>query len=396
MGVYGEYLNTPGLMQNFDAQTAERKNQIRRISQIRGASRKTDVLVFAADLNKPIPGIPINITYGDVLPISDQLSNLKGDRLDLILETPGGMGEVAEEIVRLIRGRYEEFAVIVPGWAKSAGTILAMAADEILMGPTSALGPIDAQLSWQGKTFSADALLEGFDKIKEEVQASGVLNKAYIPSLQNISPGELQEARNALKFATELVTDWLVQYKFKDWNEHSSTHQPVTPEEKKERAAAIAAQLCDHRRWRTHGRSIKIADLRAMRLNITDYSTQPDLADAVMRYYALMQISFQSNLYKIYETADSQVMKFLMPQVPPPQQFLQPVGVAEHAILNFQCPKCKATSQIQANLGTPQPLQPGSLPFPQNSKFRCPKCGVEHDLTDARRQLEAQSKKPVV
>jgi len=392
MGVYSEYLNNTDLMGNFDAQTAARKSQLRRISQLRG----TDVLVFAADLNKPIVGLPISISYGDVLPISDQLSNLKGDRLDLILETPGGLGEVAEEIVRLIRGKYQELAVIVPGWAKSAGTILAMAADEILMGPTSALGPIDAQLSWQGKTFSADALLEGFDKIKEEVQTTGVLNKAYIPSLQNISPGELQEARNALKFATELVTDWLAQYKFRNWNEHSSTHQPVTSDEKKQRAATIADQLCDHRKWRTHGRSIKIADLQAMRLKITDYSEQPDLADAITRYYALMQISFQSNLYKIYETADSQVMKFLMPQVPPPPHVLQPFGVAEHALLNFQCPRCKTTSQIQANLGAPRPLQAGCLPFPSNNKFRCPKCGVEHDLTDARRQLEAQSKKPVV
>ena len=89
----------------------------------------------------------------DLLPISDQLANLKGTKLDLILETPGGAGEVAEDIVRMIRKKYDDVAVIVPGWAKSAGTIIAMAADEILMGPTSALGPIDARLSWQGKRF---------------------------------------------------------------------------------------------------------------------------------------------------------------------------------------------------------------------------------------------------
>ena len=39
----------------------------------------------------------------DLLPISDQLANLKGTKLDLILETPGGAGEVAEDIVRMIR-----------------------------------------------------------------------------------------------------------------------------------------------------------------------------------------------------------------------------------------------------------------------------------------------------
>ena len=197
---------------------------------------------------------------------------------------------------------------------------MAMAADEILMGPTSALGPIDAQLFWQGKRFSADALLEGMEKIKKEVVDTGVLNKAYIPILQGISPGELQSAQNALDFATTLVTQWLVQYKFKSWTHHSSTDQAVTDEEKKARAKEIAAQLCDHRHWLTHGRSIKLDDLKSMRLLVTDYSQQAELAAAITRYYALLQMTFATNLYKIYETPDTQIVKFLVPQVPTPAQ----------------------------------------------------------------------------
>ena len=122
-------------------------------------------MVFAADLNKETN--LISISYVDILPISDQLANLKGTRLDLILETPGGSGEIAEDIVRLLRKKYQDISVIIPGWAKSAGTLIAMAADEILMGTASALGPIDAQLMWQGKRFSADAFLEGMNKIKK-------------------------------------------------------------------------------------------------------------------------------------------------------------------------------------------------------------------------------------
>ena len=41
-------------------------------------------------------------------------------------------------------------------------------------------------------------------------------------------------------------------------------------------------------------------------------------------------------------------------------------------------------------------LQPGCVAFPQDNKFRCPKCGTEHNLVDARRQIEAQFKKPIV
>jgi ClpP class serine protease len=162
VGIYTEYLDkfSSG---NFEELTAERKFQLKRISKLRGR----DVLVFAADINKNIQ--QVSIDYSDLLPFTDQLSNLKGKELDLVLETPGGSGEVAEDLVKAMRGQYQDVAVIVPGYAKSAGTIMAMAADEILLGPHSGLGPIDAQIFYQGKRFSADALLEGMEKIKKEV-----------------------------------------------------------------------------------------------------------------------------------------------------------------------------------------------------------------------------------
>ena len=50
------------------------------------------------------------------------------------------------------------------------------------------------------------------EKIKQEVTDTGTLNKAYIPILQGISPGELQSAENALAFAKVLVTDWLARH----------------------------------------------------------------------------------------------------------------------------------------------------------------------------------------
>src|SRR5437868_2511444 len=104
MGIYTEYLDkfSSG---NFDELAAERKKQLKRISELRGR----DVLAFAADINKSIS--QISIDYSDLLPFTDQLSNLKGMQLDLILETPGGSGEVAEDLVKAMRGQYEHVAV---------------------------------------------------------------------------------------------------------------------------------------------------------------------------------------------------------------------------------------------------------------------------------------------
>lgn len=383
LGAYSEYLEK---QLSFEQLSAERKVQLRRIAELRGGR---DILVIAADLNKG--AAPISLGYPDILPIKDQLDNLTGKALDILLETPGGSGEVTEDIVRLVRSKYAAVAVIVPGWAKSAGTILAMAGDEILMGPASALGPIDAQLAWQGKVFSADALLEGMEKIKTEVGSTGVLNKAYIPILQGISPGELQSAENALKFARVLVTGWLAKYKFKDWTTHSSSGKPVTDAEREARAQEIASQLCDHRRWLVHGRSIKIEDFQEMRLRITDFSKNPDLFDAIQRYHTLLQMTFATNTYKVFETAASQIYRFIAPAAPAPPQ----VG-GDLAIVEVVCGKCGAKTKVQANLGKALPLRPECVPFPGNNVLACPSCGGETDLGDLRRQIEAQAKKPVV
>ena len=385
MGIYTEYLDR---RLDGSALNAERKKQLRRISELRGGR---DLFVIGGDLNNE--SNLASISYGDLLPINDQLANLNGTKLDLILETPGGSGEVAEDIVHSLRDKYDEIAVIVPGWAKSAGTIMAMAADEILMEPASALGPIDAQISRQGKVFSADALLMGLEKIKSEVEKVGNLNRAYIPILQGISPGELQHAENALQFARRLVTDWLKQYKFSRWEHHSSTGKAVTEKEREQRANEIASKLCNHSLWLTHGRSIKIGNLRDMRLLITDYAENKDLADAIRRYYALLRMLFETNVYKVFETTSSQIYRFnIQAAVPLPQ----PNRNADVATVDITCNKCKSLIRIQANLDKPAPLQEGTTPFPKNNKTKCPACGVELDLTDLRRQIELQSKKRVV
>jgi ClpP class serine protease len=149
---------------------------------------------------------------------------------------------------------------------------MALGGHEILMGPGSALGPIDAQILQDGKQFSADALIEGLDRIKKDVEDTKKLNAAYIPILQKISPGEIQNAVNALEFARVTVRDWLVKYKFSNWTVHQSTGAAVTDDEKTKRAYEISTALSSQARWYTHGRSIGIAELRELKLKITDFA----------------------------------------------------------------------------------------------------------------------------
>ena len=66
--------------------------------------------------------------------------------LDLILHTPGGLVLAATQIARAARNHKAKVTVFVPHYAMSGGTLIALAADEIVMDPHAVLGPVDPQL----------------------------------------------------------------------------------------------------------------------------------------------------------------------------------------------------------------------------------------------------------
>ena len=378
MGRYAEYL---AKFDGFNDIELERKNMLARISELR---ENRDILVLAADFSKR--GVPTGIEHADLLAIQDQLENMSGKAIDIVLETQGGIGEVVEDIVGLIRRRYEKVGMIIPGYAKSAGTIFAMAGDEILMGEGSSLGPIDGQLLMgNGKSYSADAFLEGLEKIKREVESAGKLNPAYIPILQNISPGEIQKCENVQSFSKRLVTDWLVKYKFKYWDTHSSNGLPVTDEDRHARAEEIAATLGSQSEWLTHARSIKLADLEKLRIKITDYNKYTKLNEAITRYYILLRMSFESTpIYKIFETTNSQIYRYVTP--------VQLTPTPESAMIDVTCKRCKHTFKVQINLKSNMPLTEGAVPYPiTTDSLNCPKCNEKIDMVQTRRHIELQS-----
>jgi ClpP class serine protease len=66
--------------------------------------------------------------------------------LDIVLHTPGGLVLAALQIARAIQSRKAKVTVFVPHYAMSGGTLIALAADEIVMCEHSVLGPVDPQL----------------------------------------------------------------------------------------------------------------------------------------------------------------------------------------------------------------------------------------------------------
>jgi ClpP class serine protease len=66
--------------------------------------------------------------------------------IDLVVHTPGGLVLAAEQIARALHRHPAKVTVIVPHYAMSGGTMLALAADEILMDENAVLGPVDPQI----------------------------------------------------------------------------------------------------------------------------------------------------------------------------------------------------------------------------------------------------------
>ena len=66
--------------------------------------------------------------------------------IDLVLHTPGGLVLAAEQIAHAVRDHPARVTVLVPHYAMSGGTLIALAADEIVMDAHAVLGPVDPQL----------------------------------------------------------------------------------------------------------------------------------------------------------------------------------------------------------------------------------------------------------
>lgn len=101
---------------------------------------------------------------------AELLSDLDpGEPYDLMIESPGGETDVAESIITMLQRAGGSFRVIVPGQAKSNATLLALASDEIVMLPSSEIGPIDPILGGKPANVLIDPRLRDSDQLDDRI-----------------------------------------------------------------------------------------------------------------------------------------------------------------------------------------------------------------------------------
>lgn len=167
----------------------------------------------------------------------------------------------------------------------SAGTVLAMSGDDILMDYFSCLGPIDPQLERDDRLVPALSYLSQFEALIEKSR-NEMLSTAELILLEKLDLAELHQFALARDLSIALLKRWLTSYKFKDWAVTETQEIPVTQEMKEERASWIARQLNDHERWLTHGRGIDMRTLQEeLRLKVEDFGADAVLKTAVWDYF---------------------------------------------------------------------------------------------------------------
>ncbi|MBI2889549.1 MAG: serine protease, partial [Nitrospirae bacterium] len=184
------------------AQDEIRRKYIKHLAEHTGRDTIMYASAFSSYKTPQIPAFPLLVTLEDMQGFMSALHGLKGDKLDLILHSPGGSMEAADQIVQYLRAKYKHIRAIVPQNAMSAATMIACSADTIFMGKHSALGPIDPQVEFptpSGKFVApAQAILDEFGQSKAEIAANTSTIPLWLTNVQAYPPVFLQMCKNTL------------------------------------------------------------------------------------------------------------------------------------------------------------------------------------------------------
>lgn len=122
-------------------------------------------------------GIPVKkyIQVEDAEAILTKIRDIPDEKpIDMILHTPGGVLLPAYQIAQALKKHKGKVTVFIPFYAMSGGTLIALAADEIVMAPNAVLGPVDPQMMiGKGKAVAAVSVVKlkaekGWDKMSDE------------------------------------------------------------------------------------------------------------------------------------------------------------------------------------------------------------------------------------
>jgi hypothetical protein len=291
-------------MQQVQQGAQSRQQLIRKIEGI-DPEKPRRLLVYVANINHQASGV----NPADIVPFGDALAPIqKVKNLDLMIHTFGGSGETAEKIVEMCRNHcQEEFRVIVPNMAKSAGTLIALGADQIVMGYCSELGPIDPQVRIvvgnSPQFVSAWTFIHARDNLIAQANQAIAKKESPSPFLQQlaaIDPVFVTHCEQLMTFAKQLGRKWIAS---------RLAAKGFSKDDAEQQADKVIKFLSNVEEHITHGRLILARELKSNcepPLGIAELDEEDESWQLLWELYVRCEVFLASNppKAKLFETAD--------------------------------------------------------------------------------------------
>jgi ATP-dependent protease ClpP protease subunit len=225
--------------------------------------------------------------------------------LNLVLHSPGGDGTVVEKFVALCRTHCKRFRVVIPTEAKSAATLIALGADEIVMGPPSEIGPIDAQVPIQvsgvRRYASAQSFIDARDNLVKQYNEAVTKNEdtgAILQMLASLDLPFIVECERLMDFGRDVGKTLLEKYMFSRLSDKSS------------KANDTVKQLSSVELHKVHGRTIDAATAkRDLGLKVRLCGYDDPFWNKVWEWYTRAEIMLaRGRAFKLFETKHEQLL----------------------------------------------------------------------------------------
>ncbi len=247
------------------------------------------IIYYSGWLQKPnLSGLELNDS--DKNGFMNCIHNLdKSKGLDLILHTPGGDTAATESLVDYLKAVFgNDIRAFIPQLAMSAGTMVACACKEIVMGKHSSLGPIDPQLGG----LPAHGVVEEFRRAHEEMKRDPSKAMVWQLIIQKYQPTFLGECEKAIELSEKMVKEWLISNMFSD----------LPPAEAEAKVTKIVKDLGDHAITKSHSRHLSMKKCQEIGLVTRALEDNHELQDAVLSiHHACIQTLSMTGAYKIIE-----------------------------------------------------------------------------------------------
>ncbi|MGC1480795.1 MAG: ATP-dependent Clp protease proteolytic subunit [Chthoniobacterales bacterium] len=209
-----------------------------------------------------------------LMTVINKLDRKKG--LDLVLHTPGGEINATEAIVDYLRYAFSgDIRAIVPHQAMSAGTMIALSCNRIVMGMHSSLGPVDPQINGA----PAHGILEEFRRIEEAFSKNPSAAQVWVPILQKYTPTLIGACEKAAQLSEHTVAKWL------------ETGMFAGEADAKKRSMKVIEELGSHQRALNHGRHYAYEKIRSLGIYVDRLEDDAPLQDAVLSLHHAFTIT---------------------------------------------------------------------------------------------------------